>query len=167
MFRSFLVALGSSAVLFLCTASGSAQATRAWSTISSTPAVVQLHQGDEHVAGDEHVTVPVSYRCTNNARWTHYVSATVSRGFDPEALFVYGHRNAGGIRAANCTGQRVSESLTFLRSEHDGATPVSEGRGGLSFSLERRGATGVGAGWYNVHSVLNLSRGVTLTEADQ
>lgn len=166
-----LAAIASTATLVICTA-GPADAARPQSTIVSTPDVVRYYQGDVSVSGDEYVTVRVSYRCTNSARRTHYLVGGVTPVVEAPAeapRFVYGFRSdTGGLKAATCTGQRVRQTLRFLFSGNSaaaGADPDSApGPADFFFSIERRGAQGVGAGWYDLYHVTLADHGVTVLD---
>ena len=167
-----LAAIATCAVLLLCTA-GAAEAAGPQSTIVSTPDVVRYYHGDVNVTGDEYITVRVSYRCTNTTRRTHYLVGAVTPIVDADTvapLFVYGFRSdTGGTQKATCTGQRVRQTLKFAFSGNSavaGADPDSApGAADFFFSIERRGAQGVGAGWYDFYHYVAVGHGLTVIDS--
>lgn len=123
-------------------------------------------------ADGESVSVRVSYTCTNTKRLTHYVTARITQEDEqaPGAAYVVGFRSdTGGIKAARCTGKKVTQTLTLAK---DGLTAavyadwsLADGEAALDVTLERRHATGYQAGWYDLMDTKSLATTVQAQRA--
>jgi hypothetical protein len=161
--RAAVVAFVSGAVLAASPVSASAAVQSSTPTARDTATVS---------ADGESVAVKVSYTCTNTQRLTHYVTARVTQESEqaPGAAYVVGFRSdTGGLRAARCTGTKVTQTLTLRK---DGLTAavyadwsLAAGEATLEVTLERRHATGYQAGWYDLMDTKSLMKTVQATLA--
>jgi hypothetical protein len=114
------------------------------SSIQRTPDAVVVSEDQGHIS------LSVTYTCTNTGRTTFYLSGAVTQPDGPP--YVIGARfDVGGPVTAVCTGKPVTQKLTYLRSRlADDAVDLQSGPGELRFSLDQRtvmfyGTTGPGA----------------------
>jgi hypothetical protein len=135
-----------------------AAAANATSTIVSRPTTVTA------AADASYVSVPVRYKCTNNQRSTHYVSAILNQAgpYGWDLAYVIGYRgDTGGMVKAKCTGKAVTHVLRLKEGAYSNPEAVlAPGSGTLTVNLERRGAGSGGV--YNLQSTVTKSGAVTV-----
>lgn len=135
-----------------------AQAAAASSTLGKLPTVVTSTQDGTSVS------VPVTYKCTNNTKTTHYVVASLNQtgpwGWD--LAYVAGYRgDTGGMVKARCTGRTVKHVLRLKQGAYSNPeAQLTKGAGTLSVDLERRGAGSAGA--YKLASAISKAGAVTV-----
>jgi hypothetical protein len=128
--------------------------------IATTPATVRL------VADPQKVRVRVSYACSNNASFAHYLTGEVRQpieGSSDDIAYVHGYRNdTGGLKRARCTGRPVVQVLTFERSSNGAVVHpdayLEPGQASFTFAVSRHSAQG--PGWYQWWSSNTVTRGV-------
>lgn len=135
-----------------------AQAAAASSTLGKLPTAVTA------ATGGGSVSVPVTYKCTNNTKTTHYVTAMLNQPgpWDWDLAYVAGFRgDTGGMVKAKCTGKTVKHVLKLKEGAYSNfEATLTKGAGTLSVDLERRGAGSAGA--YKLASSLTKTTAVTV-----
>lgn len=153
---STLAAVATSGLL-LVGAGMPAQAANASSTLGKVPATVTA------ASDSSYVKVPLTYRCTNNSKTTHYVKALLNQdgpwGWD--LAYVAGYRgDTGGTVKAKCTGKTVTHVLRVKVGAYSNPeATLSKGAGRLSVELERRGAGSQGS----YHLISTIAKDGTTT----
>lgn len=101
-----------------------------------------------------YIKVRVTYKCRNTRQVTYYLSGGIFQSAVPDTYYSIGYRNETGTVRAKCTGAKVTQTLKYMRSWwYEGSSEpqpqLQAGPVDFSFDLDARGATGVGAGWYD------------------